>query len=128
MIDTLLWVFGPTLAEKVISGWNEPEAEEDSFAADVHAALLELATQLQKKDAEINAIKKELRSPAPKNLKLQLTAIDSQLRTLKTSLEGHIATENDLRDAIARRQQLWNIGLAAAVALTFAVALYCALG
>jgi lipase chaperone LimK len=126
VIDILLYTFGPQLAEKLFSSWNQPEVQEPSFEADVQSALVQLAEQLQKKDSEIGAINKELRGLRLQNVSLQLNALDVQLRVIRKSLEDHIADECNFREAIIRKQKHWHIGFSLAVAFASSLALWCA--
>ena len=112
MIDLLIQILGPTLAQKFFSG------SDDLSVNDVAQGLVEVVEDTQKQKQDIENIQKELKGLTPHNLNPQLDAIH------KWMLDHAAAQKRTLRD-LAQKQHYWNLALACAAVGALFLALVC---
>lgn len=112
MIDLLIQIFGPTLAQKFFS-------DSDNLSVkDVAQGLVEVAEDTQKQKRDIADIQTKLKGLQPHSLTPQLDAIHQWIR------EHEETQKRALRD-LSEKQYYWNLSLACAAVGSLILALVC---
>ena len=114
MIDTLLQIFGLTLANKLFAPTDELTLK------DVAQAVVDVGKDNHKHEKVIEAIRKELQGLAPHNL-------NPRIEEIYGWMHRHIQSEQQTFSELAKRQLYWNVALSCAAGLALLLSILCVL-
>ena len=125
MIDLLLQVFGPSLAQKLFA--SHQGEEKQITLQDVAEALVEVGADTSKHKEAIAAIQHELQGLSPQNVNPQLEAIYKWMQEHVDYEEQQRRLAQEQQSRLARQRLYWRIGLATGVVVAITLAVICLL-